>query len=66
MPGRRKQPKTRSSAAVILAVIALLILGFFAWNQYESRDGDDAAIGPAAAADAGEEVRQQAHARIAV
>ncbi|MFC0679374.1 hypothetical protein ACFFGH_16180 [Lysobacter korlensis] len=47
-------------------MIALLILGFFAWNQYESRDGDDAAIGPAAAADAGEEVRQQAHARIAV
>jgi hypothetical protein len=59
MHGHRKGPKPRSSAAVVLAVIALLILGFFAWNHYESRDGDAAAVGPAAAADIGEDVQRR-------
>lgn len=51
MGERHRDRKGRAGAwAVVLAAIVLLILGFIAWNRYESRDGGDAAQGPAAEA----------------
>lgn len=55
MDKRRKNRKSRPIAwGITLVAIALLIIGLFAWNRHETRDAEDAARGPAAAAVIGE------------